>query len=352
MRHTIQIHMTNKCNLKCEYCYINQNSEELNFDLLKKQINNVEILSKKLDDSFNGEYDITYFGGEPLLKFNDILKFDNYICDVLDVKRKFIQTNGIELTKDKVNILSNNNINIGISCDGCSDKNHTFIENLYHENVVSMQPKMMVDGYNVKNMMKNILYFFDIAIKNNNQSFYIDVSFVKDDVWNKQSLDELKKQLNQLHDFIIDCYAHTGFLLCIGFVDRIIQNIVYGKRDFICFAGKNGFSITPSGIIYPCSRFYSSDKYKLYDSNIDKFYYDTIKYIREHNNTENEKCCNCSIKKYCNQGCYFSQLEKGDVIEEFCQVMRMSFKMVSNLYKDMKNRFNVDIVEERSKILR
>ena len=35
MKHVIQIHMTNVCNLKCEYCYINQNSKKLTFDVLK-----------------------------------------------------------------------------------------------------------------------------------------------------------------------------------------------------------------------------------------------------------------------------------------------------------------------------
>ena len=50
MKHVIQIHMTNACNLKCEYCYINQNSKKLTFDVLKKQIKNIQYLSKKIDD--------------------------------------------------------------------------------------------------------------------------------------------------------------------------------------------------------------------------------------------------------------------------------------------------------------
>jgi len=312
---------------------------------MKQQIDNVTKLSKMIDDDFDNEYDITFFGGEPLLKMSNIIQFDNYIAKTINVKNKFVQTNGILITEDVKKQLDDNNIHIGISCDGCNDKNKQYIENLYKNNIVIMQPKMMVDGYNVKNMNKSIQYFFNIAVENELKNFYIDVSFVKDDVWSKESLLILKEQLQQLKEFIKLVYRTFGFVLGIGFVDRVIQNIVYGKRKFICFAGKNGFSITPSGIIYPCSRFYSSDKYKLFDINTNEFYINTINFIKNNNKTENEKCNSCSISKYCNQGCYFIQLEKEKIIDGFCKVMKLSFKMVTELYSEMKREFDIDIMD-------
>ena len=47
MKHVIQIHMTNACNLKCEYCYINQNSKKLTFDVLKNKSKIYNIYLKK-----------------------------------------------------------------------------------------------------------------------------------------------------------------------------------------------------------------------------------------------------------------------------------------------------------------
>lgn len=133
--------MTNACNLKCEYCYINQNSKKLTFDVLKKQIKNIQYLSKKIDDGFDGEYDVTYFGGEPLLEYENILLFDEYLKTNLNVVHSFMQTNGILLNDKIKNEFDTRNIHIGISCDGCNDNNYKYIEQLYKNKIVEMQPK-------------------------------------------------------------------------------------------------------------------------------------------------------------------------------------------------------------------
>ena len=351
MKHTLQIHMTNECNLNCSYCYIKQNKKELSFEMLKRQITHVEYLSRKLDTSFNGEYDVTFFGGEPLLKLDNLLIFDYYIKDRLNVKYSFVQTNGILLNSYVKSQLNKHNINIGVSCDGCKDKNIQYIENIYMNKLIPMHPKMMVSGENVADMLKNIMYFVDLAMETNQRDFYIDVSFVKDNVWDKNSLGELKKQLNDFRIYYKRFYEDTGMMLGIGFLDRAMQNLFYGKRKFICFAGKNGFSLTPSGIIYPCSRFYSANKYKLYDSNTDRYFEDNITLIRDNNITENELCSSCSIKDFCNQGCYYSQLENGGIIKGYCFVLKLIFQMTSQLYFEMKEKFGVDITQ-RGGVLR
>ena len=342
MKHTIQVHMTNSCNLKCEYCYIKQNSLSLTQDVLEQQLAKVKELSYMLSGC-DCEYDVTYFGGEPLLKIDNVLKFDEYICDNFDVCHKFMQTNGMLLTKAIKEKLDDRKINIGISCDGCNDPNHKEVERLYREKIIHMHPKMMVDGYNVGSLMENIKYFFDMAIRTQCRDFYIDASFVKDKVWNKKSLEILKTQLDELNDFILWVYKNYNYYLKIGFLDRVLQNIIKGKRDFICFAGSTGFSITPTGVIYPCSRFYSANEYPLYDSNRNEFFYDNIDFIKKNNITKNEKCNECAINKYCNQGCYYSQIKNGGIIDEYCEVQKIAFHKVTELYKKFRKFYNIDI---------
>ena len=84
--------MTNECNLNCPYCYIKQDTQELSFDKLKNQISHAEQLSRMLDDNFSDEYDVTFFGGEPLLKIDNLILYDRYIKDKLNVKFSFVQT--------------------------------------------------------------------------------------------------------------------------------------------------------------------------------------------------------------------------------------------------------------------
>lgn len=346
MKHVIQIHMTNACNLKCEYCYINQNSKKLTFDVLKKQIKNIQYLSKKIDDSFDGEYDVTYFGGEPLLEYENILLFDEYLKTNLNVVHSFMQTNGILLNDKIKNEFDTRNIHIGISCDGCNDNNHKYIEQLYKNKIVEMQPKMMIDNHNVYNMMKNIVYFYKLAMKNDIDNFYIDVSFVKDNIWDKNSLNELKNQVNNLYDFMVMNYDNYNRWIYIGFVEKILQNLLNGKRNFICFAGSSGFSITPEGIIYPCSRFYTNHQYPLYDSNNDTYFEDNISYIKSINNTYNDKCNKCILNNFCNQGCLYSQIQNNGVIDGYCEVLKICFHMVTKLYQYMKNKYNINILNK------
>ena len=67
--------MTTKCNLNCLYCYQKRYKPiDLDFNhiiALVKFINNSKIFSKKIC--------FTFYGGEPLLKLNEIKKIKEYI---------------------------------------------------------------------------------------------------------------------------------------------------------------------------------------------------------------------------------------------------------------------------------
>jgi len=55
------LHLTEKCNLRCKYCYEEKGCKELSFEDIK----NIFDLAIKNNDK---KPNITFFGGEPLLK--------------------------------------------------------------------------------------------------------------------------------------------------------------------------------------------------------------------------------------------------------------------------------------------
>ena len=350
MSHVLQIQMTNQCNLKCEYCYIHQNNDKMSFEMLKQQIKYVEQLSNRIDDDFDGKYDVTYFGGEPLIEYQNILKFDEYLKQSLNIQHSFVQTNGILLDKEKIRQLRKRNIYIGISCDGYNDKNHTYIEKIFQNKWLPVEAKMMINKYNVSDLMKNVVYFYRQAMRVDCGNLYIDVSFVKDNTWDKQSIEILKQQLKNLYDFMIMNYRDYHRWIDVGFVNRICANILNKKRNYICFAGVNGYNLTPNGIIYPCARFYTNHKYPLFDSNSYKFYDENIDIIKHWNRTKNDKCINCVLKQFCNQGCLYSQINNNGIIDMYCDVLKSCYHMVTILYKTMKNEYNVNILKKVGKI--
>ena len=182
--------------------YLNQKRiRETIYTLEKQQIKYVEQLSNRIDDDFDGKYDVTYFGGEPLIEYQNILKFDEYLKQSLNIQHSFVQTNGILLDKEKIRQLRKRNIYIGISCDGYNDKNHIYIEKIFQNKWLPVEAKMMINKYNVSDLMKNVVYFYRQAMRVDCGNLYIDVSFVKDNTWDKQSIEILKQQLKNLYDY-------------------------------------------------------------------------------------------------------------------------------------------------------
>lgn len=342
MEHVLQLHMTNKCNLKCKYCYVHQNEDRLTFEKLKQQMKNINKLSKMTDMNFDGSYNVTYFGGEPLLEIDNIVLFDEWLKKNYKIKFSFIQTNAILLNDKIKKILDLHNINIGISCDGECDNNHLHFEKLVQEGIVPVQAKTMISEHNLS-IMSAVKYFYKIAMNNDCNDLYMDISFVKEDVWNKDNLKVIKEELNQLKDFLVFNYEQYHRWVRIGFIERILSNIVMGKRNYVCFAGKNGFSLTPNGIIYPCSRFYTNDYYRLYDSNSDYYYQDNITFVRNHNITWGAKCNQCKLNSFCNQGCLYVQYKNGDIVDGYCDLLKELYNMVSGLYLFMSKTYNIDI---------
>ena len=106
--HTIYI--TRDCSMNCSYCY------EENKIRSHISISRINLILKKIYLIDANPDMIEVFGGEPLLNwkiFQAILKFCN------DRKTPLItSTNGLHLTTDKINILKQYNILVGISYDG------------------------------------------------------------------------------------------------------------------------------------------------------------------------------------------------------------------------------------------
>ena len=99
---------TEQCNLRCVYCYQDFNDTELteeHYDLLYKEIN------RKIEDENKEIISISWFGGEPLLKADDIIKFNSRIKKLTCEKNiefyTSMTTNGVLLDIDLLEKLCN-----------------------------------------------------------------------------------------------------------------------------------------------------------------------------------------------------------------------------------------------------
>lgn len=110
------IHVTNDCNLRCQYCYANGGNYESD-----RTIMSYETLDKIIEYFFS-EYEyiggIQFFGGEPLLNAPLI----DYACEKIENispnTRFSIVTNGTLVTDEIISMINRYNIIVTLSYDG------------------------------------------------------------------------------------------------------------------------------------------------------------------------------------------------------------------------------------------
>ena len=110
------LNVTNACNLACRYCFVRQSPDTMTFQTAKDAadflIRNGEAAGRKPE--------ITFFGGEPLLGWETVIKpLTAYIRE--EYGKPFglsITTNGTLLDREKLRYMRQNDIGLLLSIDG------------------------------------------------------------------------------------------------------------------------------------------------------------------------------------------------------------------------------------------
>lgn len=170
MFNTITALLTDSCNFKCKYCFENRKNVNMSLDTAKKCLNMVRD---------GGQF--CFFGGEPLLMFESIIKplFEEYKKGNKKV-RFSITTNASLLTKEVYEYLVANNVSILISFDGAKttqDINRPMmngkssfdatIDNIKY--VLSRNPnqciRLTVETDTCQYLAENIDFLYNIGVK-------------------------------------------------------------------------------------------------------------------------------------------------------------------------------------------
>ena len=180
------IHLTDKCNLRCKYCYENKKEKDISFEHIKNLID--------YETKQGNKYSVVcFYGGEPLLKKELIKRTIEYI-NSKNSKTKFyygMTTNGTLIDDEFIQYMKDNKfLNIGYSIDGIEksqnlnrktvDGKNTFnkvIENAKKtlkefKNVVAMT---VVTKNNINYLDESVRFLIDTGFNNINLQFnYLD----------------------------------------------------------------------------------------------------------------------------------------------------------------------------------
>ena len=335
---SIILMMAQECNLRCVYCYGEageySNKGVMPIETAKKA---VEYIFSKSDSD---DITITFFGGEPLIRFKEIKQLVAYSKELAKIKGKYVRfaitTNGTLLTEEISEFLMENKFSITISIDGneeVTNKNRFFANYKGAYNYIINNTKKLRKEYRTTARGTITGAGLDLL---NNFNHLIDLDFSK--VILSCSVNMLCEE-----DYKV---VLAGFKECIKVLFELIQQGEYkkaqkmgnlytilerihmgGYRSKGCGAGDNMICVDIDGEMYPCHRFVGDKEYAFGTiNNMDEDKLDEI--LSQMQINANVQCKSCWARSICGGGC----VNENAVINKQTNI---PYKNTCDLYKVM-----------------
>ena len=300
------LHLTDRCNLKCQYCYLPHNPIDMPLNIAFSSIDAIFRVANKYNSSI---INIKYMGGEPLIVYQNIISISNYTKSLakqnnIELKEGII-SNGILLNKQIIEELKRLNIRLTISLDGLGKYNTQRVDNrltdrvlraieLSIENRLSPHISIVISEKNIEGLPAFVSWLLKKRLKFNfnlvrNSDFFKDIKLKEQKIIGGllKTFDVIEENLPKYN--IVNSMFST--------LDPLLPH----KKS--CGVGENYLVFNPKGEIAKC---------QMEIDNIVATYRsdDPIKKIREdrsfvksYNVDEIEECKECDIRYFCTGGC-------------------------------------------------
>lgn len=317
--------LTQQCNLDCKYCYVEKKNTYMSVDTFENtHLNNLYTI---LNNKHDREFEITLFGGEPLLNWDVAKHIIEWGDIVANCKRIKLFTNGLLLDEEKVDILRRFNVETTISFDGpktdlyrpSTNNSETYLK--YQEKLPLI--KQLTDRINVMVHPQNLEMgeLFDEFLTE--LEMIPDFKLVRDNIWTKEDV----KQFDI--EFGILCEKYKNHLIntkenclpqIIKYYLQLLIDGLYSTPKMYCGAGSKHFTFLPNGEQYACSRYASAEfEFKTQDS---------LKY-------NHIQCSKCDFYRYCDKGCLFQNMLNKGPIENVCNLYKIIAKHIIQLNNEL-----------------
>lgn len=242
--------VTEECNFNCPYCYQKKGKRHLDASIIEKAID--FFFSFLTEESF-----INFYGGEPLLAFDQIRHAVNYIQYKNKKEKKQIRysitTNGSLLDDDILQFLDQHKFSVLLSFDGYAQETYrkkgsldqivSIIKKIIRKTDIALETNSVFTPKTIKYLSKSIRFIAELGVPE------IDFSLCKISQWSTPSLLKFKKELSTLRNFLLSHYKKEGNIPLVDFRPNS------RKEVFFCFAGRDRMSLAPDGKLWGCCLF-------------------------------------------------------------------------------------------------
>ena len=247
--------LTDRCNFNCNYCY--------QWDAHGKDIDPLTAKSavKYVLKNSSPELNITFSGGEPLLKFNLIEKCLFFIKKNVEISKKKINfsiiTNGSLIDNKILQFLNEHCFDVQFSYDVYLKddesqydkylKGKSVLKQLINSGNISLSTNTVFTPEKSDKIFSSVKYLNSEGVDN------IGIGIDQTSYWDERSLTIFKDELEKTKDLVISEYQKTGKII----VDYFSTDEPSGIK--MCGASGEQITITPNGELWGCSAFYYFD---------------------------------------------------------------------------------------------
>lgn len=255
---SIQWHITNRCNLRCNHCYQDNYMDE---PTLERLIDNYNAMERFLVKE-NYYADIALTGGEPCISENlePLLK---YLNTRERVKKLMILTNGTLLTSAQADFLKKFNVDlVQVSLDGGNASVHEAIRGtntferalggirILKEAGIDVQIQMVVHKNNVESVENLIQVCNEYAVDRLLVTRLVLEGKAGENMTGLLlSLEEYKSLL-----YMLDAYSNEKRNKVKILKSRCLWRLVDEEYGALCPVGINSIAVLPNGDVLPCRR--------------------------------------------------------------------------------------------------
>jgi sulfatase maturation enzyme AslB (radical SAM superfamily) len=260
--------VTDDCNFNCSYCYQKKEKKYMSQSTIEKAIAFFYPYLKE-------EAEIIFWGGEPLLAFDNI----KYAVNLLQEKNKqekkkikfYLTSNGSLVSEDKLVFFDRHGFDLMLSFDGLtqdtarkagsSKRMPGLIKQIQKYPGIVFSVNSVFTPETVGYLSGSLRFIIELGVPE------ILVSLSSIHPWDQKALDMLTKEYERLVEYLFSYYKETGNIPVNDF--KIPEGPP--RKGFVCLAGQNRMSVTMDEDIWGCYLFHDymkqnkdSDDYRHY----------------------------------------------------------------------------------------
>jgi uncharacterized protein len=315
--------LTHDCNLGCSYCYTGRKFRKVMSDEIAERA----LLLAFEDVSEGGQVQLSYFGGEPLLEYDRMVRYARRARAIADERkvrlRQSVTTNGTLLDAARVKELADLDFYVGLSIDGnraAHEVNRPTMNGKSSWDDVSrgldlllgagraFETISVVTPDSVGEFGASVEELFARGVPR------VSVNPCYEAVWTDEHLEAWE------HGFLgalasVAKWLRSGRLVSFSPFDaKVIARIKGGlAATDACSLGERFFAASPAGHLYPCERLVEEDAEPRYrighvDTGIDR---SSVRAMRAHmpdHHATNDECGSCEEAHRCSAFCACANL--------------------------------------------